>query len=353
MSFTQYTLGNNYNRGEAFIWANNGLDKLIIFPKNDLGNPIESGEFWPGAITPVYAHGTVYCVRYSTVPYVTLIKTFDQPAGEGKSGSAYLDLGADPYTNNYTYSMGYGGGLFMVNTYRPTATTGHIFTSANGTNWTKYSDVLPSASGFQVSPIYNEDDNRWVTYIAGGTTIYYSDDNGVNWNSVTAPTGLRGGAYGNGVWVFSAGNSGVVISDDNLSTFSTVANGGVTYNVHYNPYSQKFFTPSASWNGSAYLAKIFSSTNGSTWTTSYGGSYQMLGLEIDGDDDGNLVCIGIDYSGGAYNDTTNYLYSTDDGANWIEGTLPTTTRASFGINLMTYASLTIGNPPPGTPLPPI
>lgn len=351
MSFTQYTLGGNYNRGEAFIWSNNELDKLIIFPKNDLGNPIESsGTSWASRITPVFGRDSVATIVYSSAPRVNLIKSFDQPPDAGKTSVGYFDFGVT-YSNNFPFSIGYGGGLFMANTYRPTATTGHIFTSTTGSGWTKYSDVLPSATGTLVSPIYNEDDDRWVTYIINSSTIYYSDNQGASWSSVTAPQPLRGGAYGNGVWVFGAGSNGVVISNDNLSTFSTVANGGVTYNVHYNPYSQKFFTPSGSFNGSVFLARIFSSTDGVSWATSYNGSYQLLGQEIDGDDDGNLVCIGIDYSGGQYNDTANYLYSTDDGANWIEGTLPTATRASFGLDLMTYASLTIGDPPPGTPPP--
>ena len=349
MSNSFDTFGGNINRGEAFFFLDRQNSKIVTFPKNDLGNPIETAQNWVMAC-PVFGRDTIVGLIYSTTPRVNLFKSFANIAPAANVPVSLLEPGAAAYTNNYPLQIGFGNGMFMATTYRSSAVPGHIFTSLDGNSWTKYSDVVPAGSNYLSAPTYNSDNGRWAFTGFTNSNIYYSDDDGATWSTATAPVACRNVAYGNGRWVFSAGSQGAVVSSDNLSSFTQVSPGGVGWNISYNPHSQRFWSPSGSFDGSVYRARIFYSVDGTTWTTSYAGSYQMLGLEIAGDDDGNLVCVGQDYSGGAYNATTNYLYSTDNGVSWNEGTLPTATKMTvFGQQQMTYASLDIGTPPAGTP----
>lgn len=354
MSSTQYTFGGNYDRGNAF-WVYNGADGgWTIFSTSDLSSPINSSESPSGYNTSAFGFDKIVAQFYSSRPFVREIRSFDDLSAGADLTAVFQDqTQVESLSNNYPYSIGFGNGRWMTMPYRLSSlgsVTGDVRVSTNGNGWTTYSGVLPSGAGFCAVPVYNSDDGRWATSITGTTTILYSDDDGVSWSSTTAPVNVYGLAYGNGTWVFSANTAGVVYSSDNLSTLTTVQTN-TNYTVHYNEWDQKFWLPAGFFTGSIFTARIYSSTDGISWTSIYGGASgttPLLLQEIIGDDSGNYIGMGVEYSGG-YVDTDVYLYSTDNGATWSEGTLPTARQLYYGINQMVWASLTRGTPPAGDP----
>jgi hypothetical protein len=129
---------------------------------------------------------------------------------------------------------------------------------------------------------------------------------------------------------------------------SQVTGINTNYNIHYNEWDQLFWLGAGFFTNSIYNARIFSSTNGISWTTRYSGTAPFIVQDMIGDDSGNYIAMGIAYSGG-FVDTDVYLYSTDSGANWTQGTLPTARRMLYSSNQMAWCSVKRGTPPAGSP----
>lgn len=347
MSTTQYTFGGPYNRGNAF-WVYDSVNgNWTIFRIDDLANPYTSTLGYTGRHNLAFGKDKVVSQVYSGRPWTNQSRHFyDIPYN---MPDPFMDqTQVESLTNNYPYTISFGGDRWMSLPFRNSSVAGDVRTSVNGDVYTTYSGVLPADSGTLAPAVYNPDDGRWATCRPGTTSVYYSDDNGATWSSTTAPVNVQAPAYGNGTWVFSAGSNGAVYSTNNLTNMSQVTGLNTNYNIHFNEWDQTFWLGAGFFTGSIFNARIFSSTNGISWTTRYSGTAPFLVQDIIGDDSGNYVAMGIAYSGG-YVDTDAYLYSTDNGANWTQGTLPTARRMLYSQNQMAWCSVKRGTPPSGSP----
>ena len=347
MSSTQYTFGGTYNRGNAFWVYDSTNYNWTIFQTDDLANPYTSSAGLGGRNSLAFGKDKVIHQVYSGRPYVNQGRHFDDLPYN--MPFTYMDQSqAESLTNNYPYTISFGNDMWMSLPYRNSSVTGDVRTSINGDVFTTYPGVLPSATGYLAPAVYNPDDGRWATCTTNSTSIYYSDDNGATWSTATAPVAVRAVAYGNGTWVFSAGQNGAVYSSNNLTTMTQVTGLNTNYNIHYNEWDQLFWLGAGFYTGGIFNARIYSSIDGISWTTRYSGTAPFLVQDIIGDDSGNYIAMGIAYSGG-YVDTDVYLYSTDNGANWTQGTLPVARRMLYSSNQMAWASIKRGTPPVGSP----
>jgi hypothetical protein len=349
MSSTQYTFGGNTNRGSAF-WVYDRINSnWTIFRTDDLANPYTSSLGLSQVNTLAFGKDKIVHQYYTTRPFAYQMKEFnDRP---NNLVASYMDISqTESLTNNYPYTISFGNDMWMSLPFRlaDPAVAGDVRTSINGDVFTTYPGVLPSATGFLAPAVYNPDDGRWATCTINSTSIYYSDDNGATWSTATAPVAVRAVAYGNGTWVFSAGSNGAVYSSNNLTTMTQVTGLNTNYNIHYNEWDQTFWIGAGFYTGSEFNARIYSSTDGIVWTTRYSGTAPFLVQGMIGDDSGNYVAMGIAYSG-AYVATNVYLYSTDNGANWAQGTLPVARQLDYSQSQMTWGSLKRGTPPAGSP----
>ena len=349
MSSTQYTFGGNTNRGSAF-WVYDRINSnWTIFRTDDLANPYTSSLGISAVNTLAFGKDKIVHQYFTTRPFAYQMKEFnDRP---NNLVASYMDISqTESLTNNYPYTISFGNDMWMSLPFRlaDPAVAGDVRTSINGDVFTTYPGVLPSATGFLAPAVYNPDDGRWATCTLNSTSIYYSDNNGATWSTATAPVAVRAVAYGNGTWVFSAGSNGAVYSSNNLTTMTQVTGLNANYNIHYNEWDQTFWIGAGFYTGSEFNARIYSSTDGIVWTTRYSGTAPFLVQGMIGDDSGNYVAMGIAYSG-AYVATNVYLYSTDNGANWTQGTLPVARQLDYSQSQMTWASLKRGTPPAGSP----
>ena len=347
MSSTLYTFGGDTNRGNAFWVYDSANSNWTIFRTDDLANPYTSSLGLAGTPTLAFGKDKIVHQIYSTRPFIYQTKDFNNRPNN--LVFSYMDQSqVESLTNNYPYTISFGNDMWMSLPNRSSAVTGDVRTSINGDVFTTYPGVLPSASGFLAAAAYNPDDGRWATCTVNSTSIYYSDNNGASWSTATAPVAVRTVAYGNGTWVFSAGSNGAVYSSNNLTTMTQVTELLTNYNIHYNEWDQRFWIGAGFYTGSEFNARIYSSTDGIVWTTRYSGTAPFLVQSMIGDDSGNYIAMGIAYSG-AYINTNVYLYSTDNGANWTQGTLPIARQLLYSQPQMTWASLKRGVPPEGVP----
>jgi len=347
MSFTQYTFGGPYNRGNAFWVYDSTNTNWTIFQIDDLANPYTSSLSYSGRHNLAFGKDKILSQVYSARPWTNQSRHFDDIPYN--MPDPFMDQSqVESLTNNYPYTISFGGDRWMSLPFRNSSVAGDVRTSVNGNVFTTYSGVLPANDGTLAPAVYNPDDGRWATCKPGTTSVYYSDNDGATWSTVTAPVAVQAPAYGNGTWVFSAGTNGVVYSTNNLTNMSQVTGINTNYNIHYNEWDQTFWLGAGFYTGSIFNARIFSSTNGISWTTRYSGTAPFFVQDMIGDDSGNYIAMGIAYSGG-YVDTDVYLYSTDNGANWTQGTLPTARRMLYAQNQMAWASIKRGTPPAGSP----
>ena len=307
---------------------------------------------------PIFTGDKLLFLGYSSQPYVYESRTFDR-----YSLGAFAFIEDSQITNNYPWQWGMGNGKIMLVPYRPTATTGNIYINDLDQidNWTKLTGVLPSADGFCLRPVYNPDDGRWVTGLTGSATIYYSDNDGATWSTLTIPgaSQIRDIAYGNGVWLFADSDAvSVFSSDDNLASFTETntasGNIGRVYKIHFNEYDQKFWIGGANFN-TRFYPRMNYSVDGVSWINVYNDDDDFAAninvVEIQGDDDGNYIAIGPTYDT-AYQPTTEIMKSVDGGETWHKQILPAEITPSFSIPNMAYGSMNQGDTPAGTPLPP-
>ena len=352
MSSTQYTFGGNTNRGSAFWVYDSARFNWTIFRTDDLANPYTSERTMQGLNTLAFGKDKIVHQVYSSRPYIYQSRSFNDLLADSSLPYAYMNQSqTESITNNYPYTISFGNDMWMSLPIRPSGlgpVAGDVRTSINGDVFTTYSGVLPAATGDLAPAVYNPDDGRWATCSTFTTSIYYSDNDGATWTTTSAPVAVTTVAYGNGTWVFSAGYNGAVYSTNNLTTMTQVTGLVGNFGSHYNEWDQTFWLPAGFYTGSEFNARIYSSTDGIVWTTRYEGTAPFIPLEVKGDDSGNYIAMGKAYSGG-YIDTDAYLYSTDNGANWTQGTLPVARQTFFSSNQMTWASVKRGTPPAGSP----
>lgn len=354
MSSTQYTFGGDTNRGSAFWAYDSARANWTIFRTDDLANPYTSGLISSSLNTLAFGKDKIVHQVYTTRPYIRQSRSFyDLPAGTFLP-YAYMDQSqAESITNNYPYTISFGNDMWMSLPLRASSlgpVAGDVRTSINGDVFTTYPGVLPAATGGLAPAVYNPDDGRWATCTPNSTSVYYSDNDGATWTTTTAPVAIETVAYGNGTWAFSAGPNGAVYSSNNLTTMTQVTGLNTNYNIHYNEWDQTFLIGAGFYTGTIYNARIYSSTNGIVWTERYSGTAPFIPMEVKGDDSGNYIAMGKAYiTGEGFIDTDAYLYSTDNGANWTQGTLPVARQTYFNSNQITWASLKRGTPPAGTP----
>ena len=155
-----------------------------------------------------YANGLFVAVGYEVIltstDAITWTKVIDDPA---------IDL----------YSITYGNGLFVA-----TGAQGHIYTSPDGTNWTK--QVSPVTNNYIFSVTYG----NGIYVAVGESGVVLTSPDGINWTKQTAPVT-------NNFWCIKYINGKYIIAGTNILLNSTitrtkainVAPDGKHWNVNY------------------------------------------------------------------------------------------------------------------------
>lgn len=182
----------------------------------DIGNPDYQGVAWDETANPPVA---VIVGAFGIILY-----SVGREYAEGFQ--VYTLEQSAPQTYNRLYSVGFGGGTFLV-----TAAGGMILTSENGQGW-DLRETGVTATLYDAAHITSE---IWVAVGVGGG-IVRTTDNGVTWTEISSPTAvaLFGIAYGNGLLI-AVGFDTVIVSDDDGLTWSSNSAGVNTelYGVSY------------------------------------------------------------------------------------------------------------------------
>ena len=170
----------------------------------------------------------------------------------------------------------YGNGTFVLATYfggttAVPAITPAVFTSPDGTNWTRR--TLPGGTGRTGTPRYVK--GRFLLGVtpasstgSGGNGVIYSSTDGVTWtasaplgSTINAPTEF---AYNTGVYAgpLSSGGMQVATSTDGLTwTPRVIVAGGSA--GHITTFNGKFYVNCF---GSGTISGLYSSADGVAWT---------------------------------------------------------------------------------------
>jgi hypothetical protein len=156
---------------------------------------------------------------------------------------------------NYMYAntIAYSGSLYMVGT-----SLGNIYTSTDGITWS----LRASAIMAQINTLLYTG-SRWI---AAGTTIAYSDDNGSSWTAATGslPTSPVESLAKNSNVIVAGGNGSLSYSTDDGSSWTTAT---VTFSgpVHSIVWNTVYFIA-----GGSDASPVRYSRDGRTWTASSG-----------------------------------------------------------------------------------
>ena len=200
-----------------------------------------------------------------------------------------------------------------------------LYSDDRGLTWTDGSVPTSVARG---RPFHGN--GVWIVPSGfGGNQLLRSTNGGVSWSQLTMafPIGAEYGAYGNGVHVIGGDNNSVARSTNN----------GVTWTQH----SKTARTPTDMvWAGDRFVffsvgVHVQWSLDGQVWTEVSTAS----GVKKAAYGNGVLVaCICAN--------TASYVYSTDNGQTWNNGTLPsaqTWTSIAFGVDRFMIMSGGSGN----------
>lgn len=322
MSISLDTFGGNTNRGKGFFILDTNGNHLKISPDNLASSEatgITSIAWKQGA----WGKDSGILLGYSGNPYAKYIRDpRDSIQSIGKF--AYLDAAANPFSADFPFSVSYVNNQFVAICTQATGSPVVIYTSPDGLDWTKITTgPIAQGTGLPNRMAYNPDDGRYAFASRVSSHIFYSDNDMATWSSVTPGTGTVFDIdYGNGIWIASYFSNGAYFSTNNMSTWSNANFPAFSYNVMYDKITQRFWTGSGLRQGANnYDARIAYSTNGSSWTTAYSGTANVFINSIKGDDEGNYIAAGFSDDGNDFTPTTAYLYSTDGGDSWTEGTL--------------------------------
>jgi hypothetical protein len=138
-------------------------------------------------------------------------------------------------------AVAYGGGTWMAAGDPPAASTSNLIYSTDASTWT-------ATSACPISNIYGlaYGGGRWVAVGTGGSTVAYSDNNGVSWTGST-PIAARGNkiAYNAGIWVagFEEYSSNALYFSTDGATFTETDSGftGQVTAVYYSAFESRWF----------------------------------------------------------------------------------------------------------------
>ena len=162
-------------------------------------------------------------------------------------------------------------------------------------------------------------------FVATGDGFIARSSNANTWEyKINTSSGVRGVAYGNGLWVAVTGGTG------NTGVLYTSSNDGVSWTNLYQPANN--YRRGVAYGNSVWVIicdsrssdkRIFTSTDGSTWTARDSDViYNSFGITNTISFGGGtfvLVC-----SSGSSGNTT-LCFTSSDGINWTERTLPAST----------------------------
>ena len=181
-----------------------------------------------------------------------------------------LQMSSSPSSSNSekTFTVDPSDNLSYSTTYLTRVTTG-----AKDSNGNTLSSQYESTNGFKTS----------VTFVIVGDSglILSSSDNGATWDNMTSgvSTNLASVAYGGGTFVVG-GNSGVILTSTNASTWISETSGGNSWSAVSDGVSDNL-------SGTAYGNDLHvisgvsgtiltSSDNGSSWTSQTSGTSEVI-----------------------------------------------------------------------------
>jgi len=181
-----------------------------------------------------------------------------------------LQMSSSPSSSNSekTFTVDPSDNLSYSTTYLTRVTTG-----AKDSNGNTLSSQYESTNGFKTS----------VTFVIVGDSglILSSSDNGATWDNMTSgvSTNLASVAYGGGTFVVG-GNSGVILTSTNASTWISETSGGNSWSAVSDGVSDNL-------SGTAYGNDLHvisgvsgtiltSSDNGSSWTSQTSGTSEII-----------------------------------------------------------------------------
>ena len=166
------------------------------------------------------------------------------------NGSSWTTISAFNYKT--VYSIAYNGSLYMIS-----ADTGDIYTSVDGITWTlRTSSIMGQINTLLYTGF------RWI---AAGTTIAYSGDNGASWSAASGsiPSTVESLAKNSNI-ILAGGNGSLSYSTDDGSSWTTAT---VTFSgpVHSIVWNTVYFIA-----GGSDASPVRYSRDGRTWTASSG-----------------------------------------------------------------------------------
>lgn len=343
--------GKGYSSRAGFLFSAGTSAGYIFLPQEDLTAAVNSANFNRTLRSFDYNQGRSIGTGFSTDKL--LWRIYD-PAylPNTVTDFHYINFPIVSSFQSIPWNITYDNNTWMIVPYHSSsgvAGTGNVYVSTdNGNSFSTFEDVLPSfnANDYWTPAIYNADDGRWATSNVNANTFRYSDNNGETWTSFNPGVATRSVkmAYGNGTWVVPDIGGTVRYSTNNMSSWSstTVSGIGNAYYVIWNEADSQFVLVGGQFNGTDYDARIYTSTDGATWTARENGSKKILLLTVAGDDQGNYIAIGNGYSGGFF-DTDTILYSTNSGVTWSELTVPITYDVEVGTRKIAYHAGTLKN----------
>ena len=235
-----------------------------------------------------------------------------------------LQMSSSPSSSNSekTFTVDPSDNLSYSTTYLTRVTTG-----AKDSNGNTLSSQYESTNGFKTS----------VTFVIVGDSglILSSSDNGATWDNMTSgvSTNLASVAYGGGTFVVG-GNSGVILTSTNASTWISETSGGNSWSAVSDGVSDNL-------SGTAYGNDLHvisgvsgtiltSSDNGSSWTSQTSGTSEII-WDVTYD---NNIFVSVSDNG--------LIYTSGDGTTWT----PRTSGTSSPLRGVTYGNSTfvaVGN----------
>lgn len=206
----------------------------------------EDGKVWT-QVTGTSISSTFSAILYAEGLWVAVTNMSDNNGIYRSTDGKNWYKGGGTYATDKYLCLAYGNGVWI-------AGGSSLYKSTDGVNWsvsdTHYAYAVVYARGL------------WV--YASTTRLYWSDDDGVNWNDVTITTGnncLCLG-YANGLWVTGrgSGGDGLYWSTDGKSWTKGSGGGSYTFNAVYGANGM--------WVACSDSHGLWWSTDGKTWTQS-------------------------------------------------------------------------------------
>ena len=342
------TFGNTRDRGAGFMWADHINQRVICLPEGDYGTPVYltyniTGYSLFRTMTS-RPHDKITSVSFATAPATYSFTNFSAKGFNPQHSHARYVIGTNTtFPNNYPYQIawsddGTATGKFAITCWpNQTSSTNDIYLSDDGNTWTKQSTIPAGHNHYPSQAIYGN--GIWRFVFLGTTKMASSSDNGASWtvtdlNSTMGITnGLYGVAYGDGYWALANWDK-VLYTTDTTSVSPTwsASSGHLAYGISYNASTGNWWIGGGTFNGTFYTGLIEKGTNPNSWSTVYNNSpaAQMYVTTVVENDKGHVIGIGNDYSGGAYNNNRNYVYSTDGGSTWTKSAINADANVNLG-----------------------